>query len=220
MNGINKHIIDKIKIVDKAITSNIELFDVARRGLISTNVLSQLRNLVEHVLVYGYGLKNHVNVELDWNHLNKIDEKMRVYSEYDFILKLHHLLQMSESHYTQTEDDSERLMLSYYEYLLRLKKFVKDVIGIDILSNIGDFPLDLDRTNKEYYSRIIKRIKTTNANIKIPPNHFTQLGHFFESFFIFLRAVSSILVSDKIYSTTIFTINKSIYTNFVSLSKM
>ena len=112
MNGINKYIIDKIEIVDKAITSNIELFDVARRGLISTNVLSQLRNLVEHVLVYGYGLKNHVNLELDWNHLNKIDEKMRVYSEYDFILKLHHLLQMSESHYTQTEDDSERLMLS------------------------------------------------------------------------------------------------------------
>lgn len=162
MNGKNKHIIDKIRIVDKAITSNIELFDVARRGLISTNVLSQLRNLVEHILVYGYGLKNHVNVELDWNHLNKIDEKMRVYSEYDFILKLHHLLQMSESHYTQTEDDSERLMLSYYEYLLRLKKFVKDVIGIDILSNIGDFPLNLDRTNKEYYSRIIKRMKTFN----------------------------------------------------------
>ena len=160
MNNLNEHIVDKIQNVDKAIASNIELIDRTRRGLVSTNVLSQLRNLVEHVLVYGYGLKNHIKVELDWNHLNKIEEKMRIYSEYEFILKFHRLLQMSESHYTQTEEDSERLMLSYYEYLMRLKKFVKDKIGINILNNIGDFPLNLDKTNKEYYSRIISRIKT------------------------------------------------------------
>lgn len=86
MNNLNEHIVDKIQNVDKAIASNIELIDRTRRGLASTNVLSQLRNLVEHVLVYGYGLKNHIKVELDWNHLNKIEEKMRIYSEYEFIL--------------------------------------------------------------------------------------------------------------------------------------
>ena len=193
MNNLNEHIILKIQNIDKVITKNIKLIDVKQRGLMSINVLSQLRNLVEHVLLYGYGLKNCVKVELDWNYLNKIQEKMRKYSEYEFILKLHRFLQMSHSHYTQTEEDSERLMLSYYEYLMRLKKFVKEKIGIDILNNIGDFPLNLDNTNKEYYSKIISRIKTFNYT---SPTNFQRL---------YVHKKKTIIISDDIIYEVVLT---------------
>ena len=124
MEDINKHIVDKIIIIDNAISKNIQFVDTIGRGLVSTNVLSHLRNLIEHILVYGFGKEQKKKVEIDWEHLNKIDERMRQYSDYAFILKFHRLLQISESHYTQTEEDSERLMISYYEYLIRLRNFV------------------------------------------------------------------------------------------------
>jgi hypothetical protein len=39
------------------------------------------------------------------------------------------LLQASVSHYTLDRDPSERLMLKYYEYLLRTRDLAKDVLG-------------------------------------------------------------------------------------------
>ncbi len=159
MEDINKHIVDKIIIIDNAISKNIQFVDTIGRGLVSTNVLSHLRNLIEHILVYGFGKEQKKKVEIDWEHLNKIDERMRQYSDYAFILKFHRLLQISESHYTQTEEDSERLMISYYEYLIRLRNFVNENFGFNILDNLGDYPLNLDDSDKEYYLSIIKKIE-------------------------------------------------------------
>ena len=38
-----------------------------------------------------------------------------------FLGKFHDLLQISVSHYTPDENASERLMLKYYEYLIKIK---------------------------------------------------------------------------------------------------
>ena len=51
--------------------------------------------------------------------------------KYRFLNQFHKLLQISVSHYTLDPDSSERLMLKYYEYLLRIKTFMKDNYGID-----------------------------------------------------------------------------------------
>ncbi len=45
MSKITSHILD----IDKTICKNIEKFDVNERGLLSQNILSQLRNYVEHI---------------------------------------------------------------------------------------------------------------------------------------------------------------------------
>ena len=42
-------------------------------------------------------------------------------SKYVFIREFHELLQISASHYTLDENNSERLMLKYYSYLLQIK---------------------------------------------------------------------------------------------------
>ena len=50
MNKIDNLIID----IDKVICSNIDKFDVSERGLLSQNILSQLRNFVDHIFLKIY----------------------------------------------------------------------------------------------------------------------------------------------------------------------
>lgn len=57
------------------------------------------------------------------------------------------------------EENSERLMLKYYEYLLKLRKFLHDKYSLEILDNLEDFPIDLDKTLQEYYEKIAVKIK-------------------------------------------------------------
>ena len=74
-----------------------------------------------------------------------------------FLNKFHDLLQMSVSHY-------KRLMLKYYEYLLKTKIFLKEAYRLDILENIECFPLDTDTELSEYYEKIADRISRPRYN--------------------------------------------------------
>ena len=49
-------------------------------------------------------------------------------------------------------------MLKYYEYLLKIKSFLKTVYNLEVLNNIDKFPLNTDRTLNEYYEQIAKKI--------------------------------------------------------------
>jgi helicase, putative len=62
------------------------------------------------------------------------------------------------SHYSRDENNSERLMLKYYEYLLYIKNFLKDEYNIEVLDNLAKFPLNLDTTSQKYYEKIAKKI--------------------------------------------------------------
>ena len=75
-----------------------------------------------------------------------------------FLGKFHDLLQISASHYTLDENASERLILKYYEYLLKIKSLLVNEYNIEVFSNINKFPIKLDKTTQEYYEKIAKRI--------------------------------------------------------------
>ncbi|MFL9694856.1 hypothetical protein, partial [Aeromonas veronii] len=57
----------------------------------------------------------------------------------NFIGKFHKLIQKSASHYTLDGDNSERLMLKYYEYLHRIRSLVEKETDLKILSNLEKF---------------------------------------------------------------------------------
>lgn len=46
----------RIQELDKTVCDNIELIDFASRGLVSQNVLSQSRHLVEHIAMKAYSM--------------------------------------------------------------------------------------------------------------------------------------------------------------------
>lgn len=76
-------------------------------------------------------------------------------------------MQITASHYTLEEENSERLMLKYYEYLLRIKSYLKSTYNLDVLENIGEFPINTDFILKEYYEKIVKKInQPRSARVK------------------------------------------------------
>ena len=148
---IDKHIL----VIDKNICKNIKLIKATgERGFSSQNIMNELRNFVEHIALKIY---NHDNdVDLEWNFDNLDLGKKYIYenANYIFLRKFHQLLQPSASHYTLGENNSERLMLKYYEYLLKIKIFLNNNYGFYVLENLNDFPLNMDTMYEEYYSRI------------------------------------------------------------------
>ena len=153
---MNKIDIDILNI-DSVISKNIDKFNVADRGLLSQNILSQLRNFVEDIFLKIYS--NGQDIKNNFENIRKAEAYVKTRGNIGFLSKFHKLLQISSSHYTLDEDRSERLMLKYYEYLIRIKKYLKSTYDLDTLSNINKFPINNDKTLQEYYEKIAERIK-------------------------------------------------------------
>ena len=54
------------------------------------------------------------------------------------------------------EGQSERLMLKYYDFLWRIRKYLKECHNISILNNLEKFPLNTDKLDNEYYELVAK----------------------------------------------------------------
>lgn len=160
-----KNIDFAIQTIDKAICKNIDLFDDSERGLLSQNIMAQLRNFVEHVALKAYS--NGQNIEVTYPNLQAGISHVQARGDLKFLSKFHKLLQPVASHYTLDEENSERLMLKYYEFLLRIKTYLKNIHGLDVLENIHQFPINTDSTTKEYYEKIAQKIN----HIRINPPH-------------------------------------------------
>ena len=159
MLKIDKGILDTNKVICK----NISKFDDTERGLLSQNILAQLRNFVEYIAekIYAKGK------DIDPNNYEKKKEAwefIKTQGNLRFLNKFHSMLQKSVSHYTIDEGGSERLMLKYYEYLLKIKVFLKDSYNIDVLENIDEFPLNTDTNLYEYYEKIAEKIDSKNPS--------------------------------------------------------
>ncbi len=114
---------------NKNICKNISCFDESERGLLSQNILAQLRNFVEYIAIKVYAN----GVDIDPNNYNKNVEALnhlQTLGNLRFLNKFHNLLQKSVSHYTIDEGGSERLMLKYYEYLLKIKIFLRETYSL------------------------------------------------------------------------------------------
>ena len=132
---------------DDVICRNIESFTTEQRGLLSQNILSQLRNLVENIFVKVYISLGGEPQRKDYDTIRVACSYVKaLQGEYRFLSQFHKLLQISVSHYTLDPDSSERLMLKYYEYLLRIRILMKEKFGMKLLANLSQFPLNTDKT--------------------------------------------------------------------------
>lgn len=160
MNKIDKQILD----IDNVICGNISRFDKSERGLLSQNILSQLRNFVEHISLKIYAQGN--DVEDSYQNIQKANEYVSIRGELKFLSKFHYFLQIVVSHYTLDEENSERLILKYYEYLLRIKTYLKKTYNLVVLKNIDEFPISVDSALKEYYEKIAIKINLESTRTK------------------------------------------------------
>ncbi|AKE01170.1 helicase (plasmid) [Rhodococcus erythropolis] len=134
------------------------------RGFLSQNLLSQLRNLLEGLIVWAH--LNDPSAEFHYNQVGPALDEVKAKAKFRLLSRFHNLLQASASHYTLDGDPSERLMLKYYEYLLRTRDLTLKQFGIAILGNLEAFPVDLDPSLRDYHEKIAERIeavRTTQA---------------------------------------------------------
>lgn len=189
MNRIDTQIFN----IDRVICSNIEKFDSTERGILSQNLLSHLRNFVEHISLKIYSNGN--DIEDTWPNIEKANAWVKANGKLKFLSKFHGLLQKSASHYTLDEENSERLMLKYYEYLLRIKNYLKSMFDFDVLENINTFPIKTDSNLSEYYERIAEKINE--------PESLRSKSTYDDRYYV--QKIKPIFVKNEIYYEVTFT---------------
>ncbi len=190
MNKIDAKILD----IDKVICKNIDVFKCTERGLLSQNILSQLRNFVEHISLKIYA--NGRDIDNTYQNIEKANDYIKTKGNLRFLSKFHRLLQISASHYTLDEENSERLMIKYYEYLIRIKDFLNSTYNIEVLNNIEDFPINFDPNLKEYYEKIAEKIDYSRAT-EYKSNYSARY---------YIKKIKPFFIGQKIYYEITFTI--------------
>ena len=156
MSSVDAH----IRAIDEVICDNIDEM-VNNRGLLSQNMLQQLRHLAEGVAVLIH--TNDGTAEYDYPAIEAGLAHIKSQGKLSFLGRFHKLLQPSASHYTFDGDSSERLMLKYYEYLVRIRSFLNSTFGMKVLANLESFPIDLDPSLREYHEKIAARIEAVRS---------------------------------------------------------
>ena len=168
-----RNVDDQISITNQSICKAIDTIGADERGFLSQNILDKLRTFVEAVSVKASG-----RTEYSYE-IFQTEAKPFVSSRANlkFLIKFHKLLQKTVSHYLPDESNSERLMLKYYEYLLKIKSFLESEYGLVVLENIGEFPIFTDPALKEYYEKIVQKINKppeSRANIEYPHRYYIK----------------------------------------------
>lgn len=190
MLRIDKAILD----TNGVICDNITQLSLIDRGLLSQNILGQIRNFVEYIAIKAYSNGQDVNPN-DYN-VNVVALKdMQRRGDLRFLYRFHEMLQKSVSHYTVDKDGSERLMLKYYEFLLKIKLYLKQTFNLNVLENIGDFPLNTDTELSDYYEKIAEVIES-------PSNPMLSTAYN-ERYYV--QKVKPFFVNQKIYYEVTFT---------------
>jgi hypothetical protein len=146
---------EQINISNEAICKLIENIGVEERGFLCQNILDKLRTFVESISVKISG-ENEYSFEI---FQKKAKNYIASRADLRFLSKFHKFLQHSKSHYATNEEASERLMIKYYEYLIKIKSFLKKTYNLDVLNNLNKFPINTDKTLSEYYKKISQKIK-------------------------------------------------------------
>lgn len=141
---------------DKVICRHISNLSNSTRGEISQDILSQLRHFVEHIMLKIYA--NGDDIEDTQDNVKQAVKFAKNEEALRHLSRFHHFLQVSVSHRTLEEENSERLMLKYYEYLLRIKTLLHDKYSLDVLANLEQFPIETDDNLNEYYFKIAQKV--------------------------------------------------------------
>ena len=172
---------------NKNICANIDNFGKDQRGLLSQNILSQLRNLIEHINLFIYSRETGKILSDSYSDMQIAQHYIYSQGKFKTLRIFHYWLQQVASHFTPESEDAERLMLKYYEYLLKLKLMLQGY-GIEILQNIDKFPLHTDTSYQEYYGKIAEKLEEKRGD-----------GNSLDSERYYIQKIKPFLINQKIF---------------------
>lgn len=156
--------IDEINKANDAIESALAGVGRDGRGVASRSILGHLRNLVEHIAVYAV-FGSELQCEKYFDSIKPSLEKLKKDRTTRFIFDFHSLLQRSVSHYTPSEEDSERLALGYYENMTLLRDYCSANLNVAVLRNLELYPLDTDPGLNGYYRSVAELIRVYGQGV-------------------------------------------------------
>lgn len=142
--------------LDNAICRHIDNISRDSRGMVSQDVISDLRHYVEHIMFKIYD--NGRNLNVTYANIQNARKYISKTGKYRLIRSFYNMLQSVVSHYKPTEENSERLMLKYYEYLFKIRMEMKKKYNLNLLNNLEKFPLNIDPKLIEYYQKIANEV--------------------------------------------------------------
>lgn len=172
---------------NKIICRQISRLGESTRGEVSQEVLESLRHFVEHILLKVYAGGN--DIEDTQENVKAAIKQAKSNPKLKHLSRFHHFLQVSVSHRALKEQNAERLMLKYYEYLLRIRTFLNEEYALDVLANLEEFPRETDESLIEYYEKIAARVNSYNTPVKE--------GFRFDRFYV--QRIKPFFVNGKIY---------------------
>ena len=173
---------------DSAICRHIVGLDTLGRGAVSQDILQNLRTFVEHIMFKIYAHSN--NTIYDYSHIEKAISFVKTQGQLKFIWRFHSYLQIVVSHYTLDPEDSERVMLKYYEFMVKIRDYLRVTFSFNVLANLDKFPLNTDRNLQEYYEKIAERLTNRRIEADIAKS---------ESSRYYIHKVKPFFVNQKIY---------------------
>lgn len=198
---------------DDVICRNIESFTTEQRGLLSQNILSQLRNFVENIFVKVYISLGGEPQRKDYDTIRVACSYVKaLQGEYRFLSQFHKLLQISVSHYTLDPDSSERLMLkdtAPQKALSRIGQFIRScrpVFTFDELTRVPKVTIDVAPQEEEStLKEIFDYLGSSEKRCYIAIDEFQQIAEYQEkgieaslrSYIQFLPNVNFIFAGSK-----------------------
>ena len=140
--------------------------DMVKNGIEqnSQNLLVLLSKFVEVLLykiyvklsgsTYDYCYQNYRD------YCNPFMSKRR--NKYKELLFFHELLNITSSHYFVDENSATILMRKYYDYLINIKKILKDEFNLDAFYNIDKIEFNDEMEFKDYYEKILFACKNVD----------------------------------------------------------
>lgn len=156
--GKMNYIDQELTRINDSICRHIENIERDARGYVAQDVVADLRHLVDHVSLKIYASNTKQDLITSYENICKARNYIAAEAKYKRIRRFYSFLEMVVSHYKPDPENSERLMLKYYDYLFELRKIMKEKYDFEILQNLEKFPLDLDEKLQEYYEKIAEEL--------------------------------------------------------------
>lgn len=183
-----------------------------KRGVVSQDILSNLRTLVEHIMCRNYAESNHME-NYDYDLIIESIKFCKKNHKTLYLWKFHKNLQIVSSHYTLEQDNSEIIMLKYIEYLFKIRRD-SEAFGYKLLSNLEKFPTNIDRDVFDYYELILNGLKEIET--KGTPIHMDKIRYYIVS-------KKSLFINGKIIYEIVLTEannNRSKYDRIVAFTEL
>lgn len=152
-----------MSIIDEILTENANKIEDylantsdVNREMMSVEMLPILRSLCEYSMYKIYDVENHKDLYTTQDNLKIVRKYIK--DKYKNIYDFHCQLDAGPGHGYVSKKNAESLILKYIPSLFELRDVLNEVCSISILSSLNKYPLDLDESLMDFYSKIYDAI--------------------------------------------------------------